>query len=112
MKLNLNLNVKIIAPVTLGVILLFVPASLGESGKPAPNVCEEEIVLLNNLQGVKTPRTLRKKILEAQKLLTDEAERLELSRIARAAKNASPAQIPTLKKRVAALLERKCVDVD
>lgn len=112
MKFNVNLNVKVVAPVTLGLILLFVPASQGESGKPVPLACEREIVLLDNLQGVKTPKAFRLKLLEAQKLLTAKSEQLELSRIAQAAIKAGPSQVPALKTRLIALLEQKCVDKD
>jgi hypothetical protein len=91
MRLKFNVNVKIIAPITLGLTLLVIPASLGEMVKsgPAPT-CEAEVNLLTSLGGVKTPQNLRRKVLEAQKLLTGNAEKLELSRIARASKNASP----------------------
>jgi hypothetical protein len=113
MKVNkISINITIPVALTLGMFLCFVPASIGESVKPAPLACERELVLLGKLHGVSTPQSLRKKILEAQKFLTEEAEQLELSRIDRAAIKAGPSQVPALKKRLIVLLEGKCVDKD
>jgi hypothetical protein len=107
MKVNVNINVKVAIPVTLGVILLLVPASLGESTRPV--ACDGELRLVVSLGNVKTPQALRAKVVEAQKLMPPSAE---LSRIARDAKNASPARVSAVKEQLIALLEEGCVDKD
>ncbi len=114
MKVDVKFSFKAIIPAaTLGILLVFVPASLGESGKPAPTpICEAEVNLLTSLRSVKTPQNLRQKVLEAQMLLTEKSEQLKLSRIARSAQKASPKDVPALKSRLTVLLEEKCVDKD
>jgi hypothetical protein len=111
MQVEITLKTKFIVPAAaiVGAILLIVPASLGESSNsdPTPIACDGEMRLAADLEGVTTPRALRAKIFEAQKLVPQKGHAwLELSKIALAAKRASLKDVPALKRRLASLLQQ------